>query len=395
MRFSDEFHESIALPTPVEELLLQAAIGRDADAADMLLAWKLASRAQNYDQVSFADTRLLPLVYRRLLAASSADSATIDGDGGPPVRDLPVGNEPWLPQLAALSKYHWLRNTGSQRDMLQISSALTDAGIEHVILGGLSLIAAGCFDDLGERPLIDREILISPRQTSLVGEVLTALGWNSPRGLPPVAGWRRRETWSRGAGELFHIYYQWLPKGFPTAPAERILERSQQCTLGGTRVRILDTTDLLHLTCVANRRNTEDGAFRFVWAADAARILERTTTHFDWDRLLTEAHELKTLYPLRESLAYLYREFAAKVPEPLIEAAYAVSLADSDCEPFRAFVKGTSRPLWRRSARTLAKPYRDYLAAERIANRQPSLRGLLHYWGWRLHTEVSRSRKAA
>jgi hypothetical protein len=149
------------------------------------------------------------------------------------------------------------------------------------------------------------------------------------------------------------------------------------------------------LACVLNRRRTGDGSFRFAWAADTARVLQRTSAAFNWDRLLAESRELKTLYPLRESLAYLRRSCELNPPEEFLNAAFAVRLSDADCDPFRAYVGEIPRSLWSRSAKTLARPYRDYCIAETTANRAPTLRGMLHYWSWRLQCEVSRNRKAA
>lgn len=375
MYFSNSLHEANALPTPREELLLQAAIQDPALAAQTLAAWKEASSFVNYDQIDFADARLLPMVYRNLFAAESSD--------------------PWLPQLAALSKYHWFRNAACQRDVLEVANAFSDANIDHVVLGGLSLVAAGNFDDLGERPAIDRQIYIRTSQARTAGNILALLGWKPPRSLPPVAGWRRLECWTRGEENVLQVCFQYLPKGFPIHATEAFLLRSERTKLGNVEIRIPDATDRLHIACVAGRRCTADGSFRTIWAADTARILQRASSPFDWNRLLADAQELKTLYPLRESLAYLRQTFGLSVPEEFLKESFAIPLSDADREPFRTHVGTKSPPIWSRSAKTLARPYRDYLAAEMTAERSPTLRGMMKYWGWRIQSEVSRSRKAA
>lgn len=383
MQAANETLDSSAFPTALEALLLQAAVGNPARAADNLTAWKNASNFAKYSDVDFAATRLLPLVFSNLKSAEE----TFDKSDN--------CQEPWLPQLAGLHRYHWLQNAARQRDLLEVTEALANANVDAIVLGGLSLLAAGCFNDLGERPVMKRQILISPKDAMRARKVLSACGWNPPATSPPIAGWKSSEWWTRGEKEVFRVRYQWLPKGYPSAPVGRLLERSRIASLGGLRIRIPDPTDLLLMACLWNRRQMRDGSHRFVWAADAMRVLQRTQSPFDWNRLLRESREWKTLHPLRESLRYLRNAFGTSVPDNFLEAAFRVPLSDLDCEPFWRAAGPISPGILAPQAKTLARPYREYFAAERAAGRAPTLRGLIYYWTWRVRSELNRHRKAS
>ena len=382
MPTSGDFSNSDALPSAIEELLLHAAVGNTSRAAERLAAWKRASNLSHYSDISFAATRLLPLVYTNLGRDSKNEGNHQQA-------------EPWLGHLMGLHRYHWLQNANRQRDVLEIVAALTDAGVDSVLLGGLPLVAVGCFDDLGERPLMKRQILISPQDATRAREILIGYGWRPPTAMPPVPGWKFTEWWRSGANDILRVRFQWLPKGYPPASAERVLRRSSETTLSGTRVRVPDATDQLLLSCVWNRRQTLDGSYRFVWAADAMRVLQRTEDRIDWDRLLRESQELKILYPIRGSLQYLRDTFHAPVPETFLNAAHGIAISNAECELFWKATGLKPARLLSQPAKSLTRPYREYFAAESAAERAPTIGGFLRYWTWRMRSELNRPRKAS
>jgi Uncharacterised nucleotidyltransferase len=374
MRFDWQPECPSLCPLPTQELLLLATFAAGARARDAFTTWKQATGFKEYSDIDFCSSRLLPATYHNFRRQGIAD--------------------PWLPRMGALHRYHWTRNVLTQNRFVETAQALQHAGCESVVLGGFALAAGGYFDDPGERPLLEGELLISLSDAPGARRALAELGWRDAAAVPaPVAGWRS-EWWRSADDQSLRIHYRWLPKTFPVVTRDRISRYSQSAELGGVPLRIPDPADLLVYACVANRRPARDLSHRFLWAASVMRILERGGARIDWDRLRHESRHLCTLFPLRESLGYLTENFHAAVPASWLAAARKAKIRRSEKRPF---YRATRQ--WLRLARAtdigaIKWPWDDYVASERGAGRKPSLTALTQYWDWRLRCELARVRSA-
>ena len=358
------------LPTAAQLLLLRTALGEGQAAYDSFTAWKKAAGYASYDEIDFASTRLLPMVYRNLARAGHDD--------------------PWMGKLAGLHRFHWIQNASAQQRLLEIAKALNDDGIEFVAVGGLALWAGRYIDDLGERPMLDGEFLVSNADTPKIRQSLTSLGWRTAtKMLPPISGWQS-EWWQSTGRPLVRINFRWLPKPYPVLRVERLLEHAEAAEIASVPLRIPDATDQLLYACVGNRQRRADDAHRTIWVADTLRILRRTGSTIDWDRFSRDATQLQSVSALDESLAYLQRQFNVELPTNWASDTTGTAATSWHNRPNP---RSAPRSIWSRLIETtpVARPWQDYVAAEQTARREPSATAWLLYCGWRVRCELSRA----
>ena len=223
--------------------------------------------------------------------------------------------DPWMNKLVGLHRYHWIQNASAQQRLLEIASALNSGGLEFVAVGGLALWAGRYIDDLGERPMLDGEFLVSNADAPRVRQTLTSLGWRTATNtLPPIAGWQ--SEWWRSAGRpLVRINYRWLPKPYPGVAARTACwptprrRRFQACRCGFPTRRISCSTPAL---AVASDGLTTHIA-RFGLPTRFC-ILQRSGSRIDWHRFYRDASLLRCEATLETSLIYLARNFAIELP---------------------------------------------------------------------------------
>ena len=142
-------------PSPVQVLLLRAALLDGAAAHAAWAGWKRATSLEAIDPGSY---RLLPLVYRNLLRAG------VDG--------------PLLATLREVYRDTWYRNQLALRDLAASFRALDAAGIPLMLLKGLALSHV-YYRDLGLRPMDDVDLLVPVEHAPAAAAVLHGLGWRS------------------------------------------------------------------------------------------------------------------------------------------------------------------------------------------------------------------------
>jgi hypothetical protein len=357
-------------PNATELLLLKAAFAEPDAASVAFAAWKTATGYSNYDEIDFAATRLLPLVYRNLVRAGLTD--------------------PWINKLRGLQRYHWIQNAAAQQRFLEVAVALNDLDARFVVLEGLALWAGRYIDDLGERPLLAGELLLSSADAAKARRALASLGWQSTtKILPPIAGWQS-EWWQSDDRSPLRINYRWLPKPYPVLRFGRLLEHAERVTIAGISLLIPDTTDQLLHACLSNRQERADGAHRTIWVADSLRILQRGGPRIDWDRLRRDATNLGCMALLTDSLACLRENFGVELSAGALDVVGAVNATAGQFSPASRISPAS---LWSRLAQTksITRPWRDYAAAEETAERKPSTAAWFQYWGWRMRCEVERA----
>jgi hypothetical protein len=357
----------------MQELLLRAALNEGEPAREAFVEWKQATGFAQYADVDFLSTYLLPCVYGNLARSGTA--------------------EPWLAQMAGLHRYHWAQNAARQRTLIAVAERLHASGLQFVLWGGFALWAGRYLDDLGQRPRLDWELLLAPSDGLLARRMLTSLGWRaSTAALPPVAGWRS-EGWHGPEDRTIQVHFRWLPKPYPVVGIGRLLRHARVVDLGGLPLYIPDATDLLLQACVGGRRFQGCSAGRFLWVADAVRILRGSRSELDWDRLLRESRPLCTLFALREALEYLRAAFDAPIPDAWLAEAWEVNIPRSERRPFERLVKRRSSSAARLAM--LRRPLAGYVAAEQAAGRTPSAGGLLHYFAWRASLRMQKATRFA
>ena len=358
-------------PSAAQELLLRAALCEGAQAREAFTAWKQARGFAEYADVDYLSTSLLPSVYGNFTRSEISD--------------------PWLPQMAGLHRYHWTKNAARQQTLLEVVEHFHAAGLQLVVCGGFALLLGGYFSDLGDRPFLSAELILSPADAPGARRVFASLGWRAAAATPPpVAGWRS-EQWRGPDKQTLQVNFRWLPKPYPVVGADRLLRHARTVDFGSVPVHIPDATDLLLQACVCGRRVDMDVRRQFLWVADAMRVLGRSAPRIDWERLWQESRPLCTLFPLRGALEYLRTEFGAPVPENWQANAREVNIPLAELRPF---YRSTRQRLGIPAAKAILsrRPWAGYVAAEQAAGRAPSAGGMFRYLAWRVS---QRLRKAA
>ena len=142
------------LPTPEQELLLQAALGVDGEVSRHWLEWR---RRVNLDDVELASFRLLPLAYLNLLEHGIED--------------------PDLGRLKGVYRQAWARTQLQQQGLDEALRLLHGAGIETMLLKGSALLHC-VYSSPAARTMEDLDVLVAPERARRAIDTLVASGWD-------------------------------------------------------------------------------------------------------------------------------------------------------------------------------------------------------------------------
>ena len=135
-------------------------------------------------------------------------------------------SDPWLPQLAGLHRYHWARNAARQQTACSRSSSVFMRRIGIRGLGSFALLAGKYLGDLGERPFLDAEFVLTPSDGRECPPSV-CLPWLARRGSRATAR-RWLAIGSSGVGQMSRRFksFRWLPKPYPVVGIDRLLRHA-------------------------------------------------------------------------------------------------------------------------------------------------------------------------
>jgi len=308
---------------PRERLLLEAALLDDEAARG---AWEQWRSTDNLDDLDAGAQRLLPLLYRRLVA-------------------LEV-NDPTLSKLKGVYRRSWYRN---QRLFHRVGTALADlhtAGIQTMVLKGAALSILH-YRDRGARPMEDADVLVPIERAADAMAVLRDSGW-SPESLRPerLIGVRHAEALEDDEGLSIDLH--WTALSQPSGD-EALWTASVPAHVGGTATRALGAADQLLHVCLhgaaweTTARASPQAVSHVRWVADAVTVL-RSEPDLDWDRCLEQARSRRLTVALAGMLGYLRDGFAPSIPAALIEALEATPTSRLERAAQRAAMRSPSLP---------------------------------------------------
>jgi len=283
-------------PTPDQELLLRAALSRGAATPEAWTAWKSGHDLveTKLDHGSF---RLLPLVYRNLVAHRAADEH--------------------LPRLKGIYRYWWCSNQRLLYQAAAIIRSLDQAGVPSLVLKGAAT-AILHYRDMGVRPMGDIDLLVPVDQAAAAVAHLEQLGWRPAR--PRVADLIRYQhsvTMVRDKGEALDVHWHVFRECIQGDASAGFWRRSVPLEVLNTRCRALGPADALLHTVVHGMRWNEEPTLR--WIPDAMAILRSAPEALDWEAVGEEARERRLLLRMVRGLDYLRRTFDAPIPDTVLE----------------------------------------------------------------------------
>lgn len=288
-------------PTRQQELLLQAGLLRGDRAA---AAWNELRPSLDIDHQSGESNRLLPLVYRNLLALG------ID--------------EPEMPRLKGLYRVTWYKNQMLLHHLASVLQMFADARIETLVLKGAPLIVQ-YYRDAGLRPMEDFDILVPTQKAMAAVKVLKDAGWKpewelSPADLPK--GFERLRHGVRfydGEGRKCDLHWRVMSNLLPDVRGsdDDFWQGAVSVEIAGVPTRALNAADQLLHVCVHGASFVPEGTAR--WAADSMVLLAAVGTNMDWNRLIAQTKKHRAVLPMRDALTYLARTLEAPVPPAVVE----------------------------------------------------------------------------
>jgi hypothetical protein len=224
---------------------------------------------------------LLPLVYRRLDDAGVRESR--------------------LSRLAGIYRSNWVKNQLQLERLPSLLGALQDAGVEPLLVGGAA-VATRYYAQLGLRPILQLEILVSPSAGADAAAAISKAGWRL------VERGGRTSRFHDESTTTSAVLYEGLPTYFlgpveSTAAVAALRGAAAERAVGGASALTLSPADELLLTCGLGARKTI--APQAQWLVDAHHIL--AAGDLDDTRLVARARAHRLVPPLRETLTYLTR----------------------------------------------------------------------------------------
>lgn len=356
-------------PTTEDELLLRAALLGGTACADDFTRWRRETGLKNYDEIEYITCRVLPLVYKQLLRLEMDD--------------------PWLPKMKSLHRYHWVTTKAKQQRMVKLVGHFGRTGIDTIVLKGNALIAGGYFDDAGDRPLQDIDILIRPEDEEAALEQLRSLKWEDVG--PDQFVEYHSYNWRGADGVHLDLHRKLFQPPYPYVGFDSLWPHSKEVELFGVPVRIPDPTHLLMHCVVHGRVCWGTVANPFLWVVDAMRILQKASEEIDWGRLENEAKQLQITFNIRETLGYLRSRFNAPVPDDWLRGLLEIELSRKEMVPF---FRWTHQQKLHSLLEVKDFLDADYRCHQQMTRQEPSSSGYARYACGRLHrlltTDVGR-----
>ena len=304
-------------PTPEQELLLRAALGRGSEAVDSWNAWKAAHDLVETD-LDHGSFRLLSLVYKNLIAHRIHD--------------------PEMPRLKGIYRYWWCSNQRLLYHAAEIIRSLEQAGVSTMVLKGAATSTL-YYRDMGVRPMGDIDLLVPVDQAGAAVDHLQSLGWRPAR--PRVADLIRYQhsvtmVKEREAVDVhWHVFRECI-QGDTSAG---FWSRSVPLEVLDTTTRALGPADALFHTVVHGMRWNEEPTMR--WIADAMVIMRSNPEAIDWEALRQEAHERRLLLRLMRGLDYLRLKFDAPIPDRVLARMRATRVSKVERLEYRFLTLGS------------------------------------------------------
>ncbi len=288
------------LPTPLQELLLKAAILPLPSAWEAWQKWREQVDLET-EYIDLGSFRILPLVYHNL-----KNNLT---------------NDPYLGILQGLQRRTWYINEMQFRNCQKVLDALQKAGIETMVLKGIPL-ALNYYPHSGLRPMGDFDILVHKNTIHQAIKIVADKGWR-PLDLTPahfskayLSMWHAHPFEN---GQDSHLDLHWhLLFDCLAEDVDQIFWDGSVCTeVKGTKTRSLNPTDLLLHSLVHSVEWAPIPPMR--WVADVYYILAIAGAQIDWARLVAQTKRCHVSLKVITGLHYLREVFELPIPSSVLE----------------------------------------------------------------------------
>jgi hypothetical protein len=284
--------------TPDQRLLLHAALDEPDRALRCFSEWWGHVNLENTGSTEY---RLLPLVYHNIgrLIPDATAAARVKG----------------------VAKHVWLSNQLNAASAATVLDRLNAANIPTVIIKGSAMMVA--VSDNNTRMMGDCDVLVGVDQAPQALAALQELGLTAPQDISrfTAADYKRIHglTMALKGRQRALIDIHWRP--FRDVGADELtrefFEQSLPCVFSNQHTR---RPCFPHMLLHVIMHGTEWAIVpRYDWFADAALILRKAGSSFDWDLLAETAARYRLASIVRRALSELARTFEIPVPAKAFE----------------------------------------------------------------------------
>lgn len=285
-------------PTPHQELLIHAAMDEGARG---LAAWETWSAEANLDRLDVGSTRILPLLYRNLLALGVS--------------------HPAMSGFGKFYRHTWATNQLTIRQMGEVIAEFEKRGVQTLVLKGAALMVR-YYKDLGVRPMSDCDVLVPSEKTDEAMEILVELGWDGSKPLHLLSSDYRAPLHGLG---FFHpdkklgfdLHWHVMHLNLAAHYDAPMWDAAVPISFDNVPSRVLCAEhQLIHLLfngCV------NEGSLNIRWLPDALVVLKNEPL-LDWQRLVEHCQRLEFVSPAAAMLRYLQESWGVAVPTSALAA---------------------------------------------------------------------------
>lgn len=286
--------ETYALATPLQELLLKAALLSGQESLDAFKKWLDAADWEEYlEPGSF---RLLPLLYINLHK-----------------QDV---NNPAMRKFKGIYRQAWSKNQTLFHEMAKVVKYLQDAGIETMLLKGASLSLL-IYKNNGSRPMADIDVLVPLKKARIAYELLQKAGWTSSVPLTELdLIYGHAIQLNNNSGMEFDLH--WRPfNGCRNEYEKDFWNDAIPVNMANVKSLAPNPTDMLFHIIIHGMAWNPIPPIR--WIADAMTLINSKDFSIDWHRLINMARKHYFALRLKNGLQYLHDMFNPNIPPNIIE----------------------------------------------------------------------------
>ncbi|MCJ7626510.1 MAG: nucleotidyltransferase family protein [Anaerolineaceae bacterium] len=282
-------------PTPVQELMLRAALLKGEGS---IKDWKAWTKIVEFNDIDHGSQRLLPLLYRNLL-------------------DQGI-QSPLMARYKGVYRRFWSSNQFLFNRTKSVLIALQEAGIDPLLFKGVGLVIS-CNLNFALRPMDDIDLLVPEETAQTAINIIREMGW-----APKFGGVGEKDpiihavTYRDGKGHAVDLHWHSLSNVGPGKYEQEYWNRSFNGLINDAPVEVMGITDQLIHTVVHGIRWNAIPPIR--WIADAIILLTNSERSIDWDHLIKLSGILHVTIPMYEGLSYLKKEFNASVPVYVLQS---------------------------------------------------------------------------
>ena len=224
------------------------------------------------------------------------------------------------PSLVALKEQYfqaWSQNTFSFQRSAGLICEFDRAGISNMVLKGAAM-AILFYEDVGLRPMMDIDVLVTREQARLAMQLLKDLGWKSKYSSPEAfIPFEQAAEFKNDSNQSLDLHWRVFWEGRQDLSDDDFWTEAIDVEFNGFPTRSLNATDQLLHACVHGAKWNDTSSLR--WVADAMFIVRSQKFEVDWSRLLCQARTRRLTLPMADTLGYLNDLLNACIPLEVID----------------------------------------------------------------------------